>query len=123
MGNVRQINWYVDSSFGVHRNMRSHTGAIMTLGKGAVIADSTKQKINNRSSTEAELVAVDDKISKIIWLKLFMEKQGFDPTPNILHQDNQSTIKLQENRTESCGKRTRHFNIKYFYVTDLIKQK
>ena len=56
-------------------------------------------------------------------MRLFLEEQGFDPTPNILHQDNHSTIKLQENGKESCGKRTRHFNIKYFYITDLIKQK
>ena len=56
-------------------------------------------------------------------MKLFLEEQGFKPTPNILHQDNQSTIRLQKNGKESCGKRTRHFNIKYFYVTDLINQK
>ena len=32
-------------------------------------------------------------------------------------------MKLEENGKESSGKRTRHFNIKYFYVTDLIKRK
>ena len=86
----------------------------MTLGKGSIIVDSTKQKVNTRSSTEAELVAVDDKISKIAWIKQFLEHQGFNPILNILHQDNQSTIKLQENGKESSGKRTCHFNIKYF---------
>jgi hypothetical protein len=38
------IKWYVDSSFAVHRDMRSHTGAIMTLGKGAIISDSTNSQ-------------------------------------------------------------------------------
>ena len=66
---------------------------------------------------------MDDKISKIVWIKYFLEHQGFKPIPNILHQYNQSTIKLQENRKESSGKRTHHFNIKYFYITDLIRQK
>ena len=68
-------------------------------------------------------MAVDDKISKIVWIKRFLEHQGFNHIPNILHQDNQITIKLQENGKESSGKRTCHFNIKYFYVTDLIRQK
>jgi hypothetical protein len=31
-------------------------------------------------------------------------------------------MKLEENGKASSGKRTRHFNIKYFYVTDLIKR-
>ena len=31
-----KIIWYVDAAFAVHPNMRSHTGAIMTMGKGAI---------------------------------------------------------------------------------------
>jgi len=31
-------------------------------------------------------------------------------------------MKLENNGKESSGKRTRHFHIKYFYITDLIKQ-
>ena len=57
----------------------------MTLGKGSIIADLTKQKVNTRSSAEAELVAVDDKISKIVWIKRFLEHQGFNPIPNNLN--------------------------------------
>jgi hypothetical protein len=38
---------------------------------------------------------------------------------NIIYQDNTSTMKLERNGKESSGKRTRHFDIKYFYVTDL----
>ena len=29
-------------------------------------------------------------------------------------------MKLEQNGKESSGKRTRHFDIKYFYVTDLV---
>ena len=32
-------------------------------------------------------------------------------------------MKLEENGRASASKRTRHFNIKYFYVTDLIQRK
>jgi hypothetical protein len=31
-------------------------------------------------------------------------------------------MKLETNGKASSGKRTRHFNIKYFYITDLIQR-
>ena len=40
-----------------------------------------------------------------------------------MHQDNKSTICLENNGKYSSGKRTRHFDIKYFYITDLIERK
>mmetsp|Transcript_26975 Transcript_26975/g.38254 ORF Transcript_26975/g.38254 Transcript_26975/m.38254 type:complete len:174 (+) Transcript_26975:3-524(+) len=100
--------------------MKSQTGAIFTLGRGAIISDSNKQKTNARSSTEAELNGVDDKISKILWSKRFIEHQGFKVKLTVIYQDNTSTIKLAENGKTSSGKRTRHFDIKLFYITDLI---
>ena len=48
------IQWHVDASFAVHDDYKSHTGAKMGLGKGAIISTSTKQKVNTRSSTEVE---------------------------------------------------------------------
>jgi hypothetical protein len=114
------LTWYVDVAFAVHADMRSHTGAIFTMGKGAILSSSTKQKINTRSSTESELVGVDDKIAKVLWMKRFLEWQDFKVKTNIVYQDNTSTMKLEEKGKESSGKRTRHFEIKYFYVTDLV---
>ena len=116
------IKWYIDASFAVHKDMRSHTGALMTLGKGMVIYESTKQKVNARSSTESELIAVDDIVSKVLWTKRFMEAQGYKIKSNIIYQDNTSAMKLETNGKASSGKRTRHFDIKLFYITDLIKR-
>ena len=114
------ITWHLDAAFAVHKDFRSHTGATMSLGSGAIQSVSTKQKINTRSSTEAELVSIDDVISKVLWTKLFLEEQGYNIKQNILLRDNQSSMKLEMNGKASSGKRTRHFNIKYFYITDLI---
>lgn len=115
------IKWYVDASFAVHKDMRSHTGATLTLGSGVISSISTKQKVNSCSSTEAELIGVDDVVSKILWTKLFIEAQGFK-VKTIVPRDNASSMKLEENGKASSGKRTRHFNIKYFYITDLIQR-
>jgi hypothetical protein len=50
------VKWWVDASLAVHPDMKSHTGAAMSMGKGSVYSSSTRQKLNTKSSTEAELV-------------------------------------------------------------------
>jgi hypothetical protein len=41
------IKWHVDAAyFAMHKDMRSHTGATMTLGSGTICSISTKQKVN-----------------------------------------------------------------------------
>jgi hypothetical protein len=61
------FKWWVDASFAVHPVMQSHTGASMSLGKGSVVSMSNIQKLNTQSSTEAELVSVDDAMPRILW--------------------------------------------------------
>ena len=116
------VNWWVDASFAVHEDMKSHTGAAMSLGRGSVINKSSKQKINTRSSTEAEVVGVNDAMTMILWTRLFLEEQGVIVKDNIIQQDNQSSILLEKNGKESSGKQTRHMEIRYFFVTDAIKR-
>ena len=50
------VYWWVDASPAVYPDYKSHTGAVMSMGKGAVSSLSTKQKVNTCSSTEAEFV-------------------------------------------------------------------
>eukprot|EP00957_Ditylum_brightwellii_P012963 979430-Ditylum_brightwellii.AAC.1 len=44
--NLGQLTWWVDATFVVRHDMRSHTGGLLVLGKGATFATSTKQKFN-----------------------------------------------------------------------------
>ena len=118
---LKVVKWYVDASYGAHEDFRSHTGSVMSMGTGAMQAGSVKQKLNTRSSTEAELVGVDDVIAKILWTKLFIEEQGYEIEKNILYQDNKSSILLETNGRKSAGKRSRHINIRYFFVTDQVR--
>ena len=120
--NLEVIHWYVDASFAVHPDMKSHTGAVMTFGGGAVQSISRKQKLNTTSSTYAELVAAHDASTMILWTKLFMEAQGYPIRRNILQQDNKSTILLLNNGKLSSSKRTRAIDIRYFFLTDQIQK-
>jgi hypothetical protein len=74
--NLHVIKWHVDTAFAVHPNFKSHAGGAITVGKGAVIKISKKQKLNTKSSTDSELVGADDISVMIPWTKLFMEAQG-----------------------------------------------
>jgi hypothetical protein len=78
------IYWYKDGTHAVHRDMRGHTGLMMTFGTGAVYAASLKQKLNTRSSTETELVAFDDGMPQNIWTKYFTKHQGRFLKDNII---------------------------------------
>jgi hypothetical protein len=51
-----------------------------------------------------------------------MEEQCITCASAIVYRDNTSSMKLEQNGRASASKRTRHFNIKYFYITDLIKR-
>ena len=119
---LKVIKWYVDASFAVHADYKSHTGAVMTMGKGAVMGMSRKQKLNSKSSTVAELIGADDASTMILWTKLFMEEQGYKIERNILYQDNKSAILLETNGRKSAGKQSRAINIRYFFLSDQVKQ-
>ena len=120
---IHVVKWFVDAAFAVHPDFKSHTGAIMTMGDGAIQSISRKQKLNTRSSTESELVGVDDVSVMILWTKLFLEAQGYDIRQNVVFQDNKSAILLEVNGKKSAGKRSRALNIRYFFVTDQIEKR
>jgi hypothetical protein len=117
------IKWWIDASYAVYHDMKSHTGITMTLGKGCPMSSSIRQKINTKSSTEAELVGVDDGMGIITWTRNFLREQQFNVTDNIVYQDNQSAILLERNGRGSSGRRTRHIDIRYFFISDRIKNK
>ena len=93
----------------------------MTLGGGAICIHSTKQKINTRISTEAELVGVDDISSHVLWTRYFLISQGYQTNGTTIYQVNQSAILLEKNGIHSRGKRSKHIAIHYFFIKDRVQ--
>jgi len=54
---------------------------------------------------------------------MFMNAQGHETKENWFAQDNQSAMKLEINGRASCGQKSRHIDIRYFFMKDWIKSK
>jgi hypothetical protein len=70
---LEKLTWYIDGLYAAHEDMKGHTGAVLTIGDSVVLCKSNKQKVNTRSSTESELIAIDDTLPTVQWARLFMK--------------------------------------------------
>jgi histone deacetylase 1/2 len=115
-----QVTAHVDASYAPHADAKSHSGAWITLGKGPIYTSSSKQSINTKSSSEAELVALSDASSQVIWTRNLLIAQGYELLgPATIMQDNTAAISMTEKGSGS-GKKTRHIGIRYFHLKDRI---
>ena len=115
-----QIDSFIDVSYAVHADMKSHTGEVMRINNGPGHVSSNKQNINTKSTTEAELVGLSDKSGTSLMYKQFAKHQGYNLDAIVIYQDNKSTINLVK-KGHSTSQRTRHINIRYFYLKDRIE--
>ena len=114
------VKLYVDASYGVHHDGKSHTGSCVVIGDiGAVHCRSSKQLIVTKSSTEAELVGLSDSANQGIFIRTFLTAQGHAMPPMTILQDNQSCMALIA-RSRSGAERTRHIQIRYFWVKERV---
>ena len=95
----------------MHANMRGHTGGSMSLGWGLVHAKASKQKLNSKSSTETEVIAVSEYVPYKIWLINFMEAQGYKFKDKVLCQGNMSAMKMEKNGRNLCMGNSRLLDI------------
>ena len=74
-------------------------------------------------STEAEIVGTSNYDTSTIYARLFLEAQGYNMQPDILHQDNESAIKLEKHGRISSIQKIRHIDIRYYFLKDRIKKR
>ena len=115
-----EIQSYVDAAYGVHDTGESRSGLVVTINGSPVLWKSSKQAIVTKSSTEAELVALTDGSTDIIWLRQMLNAQGFDIGPVKVAEDNQPVLAMLDRKSHGVA-RTRHINIRYFFIIDRVK--
>lgn len=119
VGNNPDITAYVDAGYGVHEEGLSRSGLVIMINGAPVAWKSAKQSLVTKSSTEAELVALSDGSTDIIWLRELLRDQGYDIGPVTIFEDNQSVIAMLERKKHGMA-RTRHINVRYFFIIDRI---
>jgi hypothetical protein len=110
------LKTWVDATYALHDDMRSHTGGTIMMGRGTLYGKCAKQKINVKSSTKAELVGASDFLPQTIWTKRFIEAQGYKITDHEFFQANMSAMQMERNGRSSTGQQSRHINIRYFFI-------
>jgi hypothetical protein len=114
------VRLFVDASYGVHKDGKSHTGSCVVLGEvGAVHCTSSKQDIVVKSSTEGELVAASNSANQGLHSRQFLIAQGYKMGPVIMYQDNLSCMAMLA-RGRSGAERTRHIAIRYYWTKERV---
>jgi hypothetical protein len=116
-----ELRVFADASFNVHSDGKSQSGILVTLGGNPIYYCSRKQNIVCRSSTEAELVALDEAVRKTLEIRALMKNIGLEQKdPTIIYQDNQSTMLIAKQNTTS--NKLKHINNRYFFVREKIAE-
>ena len=105
---------FVDAAFAVLDDMKSHTGGVITFGRGGIACKSAKQNVVTKSSNEAKLVGASEYLPSTLWVQYFLQAQCFPNRHSYFEQDNQSAMRLERNGRASASQRSRHINIRYF---------
>ncbi len=66
---MNALIWYIDGSYAIHEDMKGQNGAVLMLGDNVILSRSSKQKVNTGSSTESELIAIDDALPTVQWAR------------------------------------------------------
>jgi hypothetical protein len=113
---------FSDATFRSHGDGKSHSGCMVQLGGATIWAKSGKQRLITKSSAEAELVALNTVTEQVVYLRNLMEEMGFPlMKPTKIFIDSRSAV-LMSLRGELGTKRTKHFTVRHYYVTGIMKE-
>ena len=113
-----------DAAHNVTKDSKGITGWAYQFAGGAVSWKCGAQGLTALSSTEAELIAVDEAAREAQYLHKLLQDFGINVSehvPTTVYQDNQSTIKLIH--SEHWNARTRHVALRYHHTGDLVRDR
>lgn len=119
---MNQLIGYADANWAENRTDRkSNSGYLFKLFGGPISWACRKQACVSLSSTEAEYVALAEACQEGVWLiRLLKDLQHQSQLPVKMYEDNQSCIKMVQNRKFS--NRTKHIDTKYHYANEMYEK-
>jgi len=93
-----ELKVFTDASHMLHSDAKGHGGIIVTYGGTIVASKSFKMKLVTKSSTESELVAVEESVPYVLWMTTLMQDLNLHvEKPVHIMQDNMSAIGIINN--------------------------
>ena len=118
-----QLRGFADASYNITTDARSHYGYIVTLGNCLVASKGGRIKTVVRSSTEAEISAVNELISDILWCRDILEDLGYPQQKINMYEDNKSCITMLQQEPRNFHTKSRHVRVKWaFFREEYEKQ-
>ena len=115
------LNLYVDASYGIYPDGKGQTAYGFTLGHGMFYVKSNKQKSVGRSSTGAEIIAIDEAACEAVHLKNLINTIGFRCNECVMYEDNMAAIKIIEGGIETMNK-TKFMRVRMANVKEIINE-
>ncbi|KAF0756064.1 hypothetical protein AaE_004776 [Aphanomyces astaci] len=113
------LSAYVDANYAMCVDTRRCISGFFTLFSAHPCRGLPRSNLVTLSTTEAEFVALALCIQELLYLRqLASGLQQSSDQPVLVHEDNQSTIKIATN-AEVHG-RSKHINVRYMFVRDLV---
>ena len=119
---IKEVKIFADASHGIHSDGKGHGGIMVTLGSGPIISRSYKLKLTTRSSSESELVVLEEASTYAIWMRCLLDELGHPAggKPATIYQDNKSTIIMAFKG--GSFKRNKHMIIRDSYINERITE-
>ena len=118
-----QLRAYVDSSYNIAADGSSHYGYLLTVGHSLVGLKGGRIKTVVRSSTEAEIVGVNEVTSEILWARDVLIELGYPQDEIHIAEDNSSCITMLQTEPRNFQTNSRHVRVKWaFFRQEAEKQ-
>lgn len=117
------LEGYADSSFAVCPDTcRAVGGCCFTMNGTALLWKCWCFKKVYPSSTESDIAAIFDSVSRAIWLKRALISVGFKlDQPIVIHEDKQNAINYL--LSKDCAGRMKHIDSRFFWIREMLRDK
>jgi uncharacterized protein Veg len=116
-----QLRMETDASFNVTGDGDSQFGYIITLGGTTICTKTGRIKTIVRESTSAEITAVNEGLSEVLWARDLLVELGYPQQSIPILEDNQSCITMLQQMPRNFQTKSKHVRVKWRFFRQQYK--